>query len=233
MNWCPSIHFIETATNNYGQGEIDNYGLPDFGQNGVESGGGIYGAPITPIIPVNKFTKPPYPFEEGSKVTWPSHGGKHTTKKPDSNPSEGETTNEKDGWIDVVITQIPPIIVVNPTTHTVNNNLKPTQYPPWNPHQIIVPDFAQIGNPHQPHPTLSSLPSIPITPSIPRPTEKPPWINSITFHPPIQPHHTLSPDSRKQTINPDDEWIIQPIEGMPNLPNQPIKPTPTEHAVQR
>uniref|UniRef100_A0A914YPI4 EGF-like domain-containing protein n=1 Tax=Panagrolaimus superbus TaxID=310955 RepID=A0A914YPI4_9BILA len=152
---------IETETNNYGQGEIDNYGLPDFGQNGVQSGGGIYGAPITPIIPVNKFTKPPYPFEEGSKVTGPNTKGRHTTKRPGDQPGESEETNEKE------------------------------------------------------------------------PTEKPPWINIATFPPPKHTHPTVSPHSTKQTINPEDEWIIQPIEGIPSIPNESTKPHPTEHPTQR
>uniref|UniRef100_A0AC35GU36 Uncharacterized protein n=1 Tax=Panagrolaimus sp. PS1159 TaxID=55785 RepID=A0AC35GU36_9BILA len=210
---------IETATNNYGPSEIDNYGLPDFGQNGIESGGGIYGSPITPIIPINKFTRPPYPFEGGSKVTWPVDGRRHTTRKPDNEISG--TTNEKDGWIDVVLTQIPPTIIIGPTiphqSNGENNNVKPTKYPPWNPHQIIVPDSAQIGNPNQPHPIAPSLPSIPV---IPRPTQKPPWIISETF-PTEETHHTRPPNSGKKTINPDDEWIIEPIEGVPHQTNKP------------
>lgn len=37
---------------------------PNFGSNGVIEGGGPYGSPMTPIIPVSGFPQPPYPFDK-------------------------------------------------------------------------------------------------------------------------------------------------------------------------
>ena len=81
-------------TGNYGQVEGNSYGLPDFGHNGVESGGGIYGSPITPIVPVNKLTQPPYPFEEITKPIEGDTGGIHPTKHPIGMVSTEKTPNE-------------------------------------------------------------------------------------------------------------------------------------------